>query len=104
VTPVARRLRTQFDRFLPLVKQAIQQAQRRVLDGHPVASREKMLSLFEPHTRVARRGKTGTAAECGRQAAPDEVGLERDVGWGVLAIDLRHLAIAQAQRQLFASQ
>jgi IS5 family transposase len=26
------------------------------------------------------------------------VGPERDVGWGVLASDLRHLAIAQAQR------
>ncbi len=28
-----------------------------------------------------------------------EVGLERDVGWGVLASALRHLATAQAQRK-----
>jgi transposase, IS5 family len=27
------------------------------------------------------------------------VGLERDVGWGVLASDLRHVASAQARRQ-----
>jgi transposase, IS5 family len=27
------------------------------------------------------------------------VGLERDVGWGVFASDLRHIAAAQAQRQ-----
>jgi IS5 family transposase len=28
--------------------------------------------------------------------------LERDVGWGVFASDLRHLATAQAQRQALA--
>jgi IS5 family transposase len=28
------------------------------------------------------------------------IGLERDVGWGVLASDLRHIAAAQARRQL----
>ncbi len=31
------------------------------------------------------------------------VGLERDVGWGVFASDLRHIATAQARRQLPAS-
>src|SRR5262249_32942852 len=46
------RLAAQFDRFLPLVEQVISQAQRRVLDGQAVPSREKVLSLFAPHTRV----------------------------------------------------
>ena len=32
------------------------------------------------------------------------VGLERDVGWGVLASDLRHLAAATARRQLVTNQ
>jgi transposase, IS5 family len=32
------------------------------------------------------------------------VGLERDVGWGVLASDLRHLAAARAHRQAAAPQ
>jgi transposase, IS5 family len=31
-----------------------------------------------------------------------EAGLERDVDWGILASDLRHLAAAQAQRQAAA--
>ena len=31
-------------------------------------------------------------------------GLERDVGWGVLASDLRHLAAAQAQRHASATK
>ncbi len=70
---IACRLRAQFDAFLPLVEQPIHQAQRRVLDGQPVASREKVLSLFEPHTRVVQRGKTGAAVEFGRQVVLDEI-------------------------------
>lgn len=70
---VAARLAAQLDRFLPLVEQAIHQAQRRVLDGQSVPSREKVLSLFEPHTRVVQRGKTGAAVEFGRQVMLDEV-------------------------------
>jgi IS5 family transposase len=69
----AARLTAQLDRFLPLVAQAIHHAQRRVLDGQPVASREKVLSLFEPHTRVVHRGKTGAAVEFGRPVVCDEI-------------------------------
>jgi len=72
-TRVAGRLCTQLERFLPLVERAIHQARRRVLDGQPVASQEKVLSLFEPHTRVVQRGKTGAAVEFGRQVMLDEV-------------------------------
>jgi IS5 family transposase len=67
------RLAAQFDRFLPLVERIIHQARRRVLDDQPVASREKVLSLFEPHTRVVQRGKTKAAVEFGRQIVFDEV-------------------------------
>jgi IS5 family transposase len=70
---VAQRLLAQFDRFLPLLQQGMRQAQSRVLDGRPVASTEKVLSLFEPHTRVVKRGKVGAAVEFGRQVMLDEV-------------------------------
>ena len=69
----ARRLTAQFDRYLPLVQQGIEQAQMRVLAGQPVASTAKVLSLFEPHTRVVKRGKTGAAVEFGRQVMLEEV-------------------------------
>src|SRR5260221_11478872 len=39
-----------------------------------------------------------------RSRSHGEVGLERDVGWGVLASDLRQIAIAQAQRQASMTQ
>ena len=67
------RLLDQLDRFLPLVARGIQQAQRRVLAGQLVPSTEKVLSLFEPHTRVVKRGKLGAAVEFGRQVVFDEV-------------------------------
>jgi IS5 family transposase len=67
------RLQARFDRFLPLVQQGMPQAQARVLDGQPVASQEKVLSLFEPHTRVVKRGKLNAAVEFGRQVVLDEV-------------------------------
>jgi transposase, IS5 family len=73
VQRVAARLAARFDRFLPLVERTIHQARRRVLDGQSVPSREKVLSLFEPHTQVVQRGKAKAAVEFGRQVVLDEV-------------------------------
>ncbi len=50
-------LNEEFDHYLPLVKQVIQQTQQRVLHGVPAAAAEKVLSLFEPHTALICRGK-----------------------------------------------
>lgn len=44
-----------------------------MLDGQPVPSAQKVLSLFEPHTRVVKRGKIAAAVEFGRQVVVDEV-------------------------------
>jgi IS5 family transposase len=70
---VARRLRVQFDHLLPLVQRGMHQAQARVLEGQPVPSTAKGLSLFEPHTRVVKRRKLGAPVEFGRQVVLDEV-------------------------------
>jgi transposase, IS5 family len=69
----ARRLATQFEHFLPLVGQVISQATRRVIDGEVVPSKEKLLSLFEPHTQVIVRHKAGKPTEFGRKLLLDEV-------------------------------
>ncbi len=70
---MAHRLQTQFDRFLPLVRRVMLQARARVLERQPVASTAKVLSLFEPHTRVVKRAKAGAPVEFGRQVVFDEV-------------------------------
>jgi len=53
----ATRLRA--EAVLPLVKQVIAQTRSRVLEGKKVPSDQKVLSLFEPHTRAIPRHKGG---------------------------------------------
>jgi transposase, IS5 family len=72
-TDQGRRLRECLDHFLPLVAQAISQAERRVLHGEAVPAKEKLLSLFEPHTQVITRQKPGKPVEFGRKLLLDEV-------------------------------
>jgi IS5 family transposase len=58
--------------YLPLVEKVTTQAQARVLGGntrHP----EKILSLFEPHSVVIRKGKAHKPNEFGRLVRIDEV-------------------------------
>jgi transposase, IS5 family len=69
----AQRLRTKAEQMLPLVKRVIAQTRARVLEGQKVASDEKVLSLFEPHTRAIPRHKGGALVEFGRQVVLDEV-------------------------------
>lgn len=69
----AHRLRAQLEHFQALVHQACEQAERRVLRGEPLPATEKILSLFEPHTAVIRRGKARAPAEFGRKVVLDEV-------------------------------
>ncbi len=72
-TEQAARLIERFNHFLPMVEQAIDQAARRVLQGEAVPSTEKVVSLFEPHTRIIRRHKAGKPTEFGRKVLLDEV-------------------------------
>jgi IS5 family transposase len=53
----AQRLHTKAEQVLPLVKRVIAQTRSRVLEGQKVASDEKVLSLFEAHTRAIPQGR-----------------------------------------------
>ena len=67
------RVRAALVQFRPLVEQACSQAERRVLQGEVVPAADKLVSLFEPHSVVIRRGKAHVPAEFGRKLALDEV-------------------------------
>lgn len=69
----AQRLELALKRTAPLVQQVIAQAERRVLQGEPVPASAKLVSLFEPHTAIVRRGKAHLPAEFGRKIVLDEV-------------------------------
>jgi IS5 family transposase len=59
--------------FVPLVEQALAQTCRRVFAGESVPAGEKIISLFEPHARIIRRGKLDQPTEFGRKVWLDEV-------------------------------
>src|SRR6516164_931338 len=62
----------QLRHFLPLVQKVMAQTEERVFGGnHHVAG--KVLSLFEPHTQVIRKGKAHKPNEFGRLVRIDEV-------------------------------
>jgi IS5 family transposase len=69
----AQRLTAQIDHYLPLVRQVISQTERRVLQGRKVPARQKLVSLFEPHTRIIPRHQGGADVEFGRMVVVDEV-------------------------------
>jgi transposase, IS5 family len=71
-THAAQQLAAQFQHFLPLVEQGIEQARRRVLCGESVPAKEKLLSLFEPHTQIITRHKAGKKVEFGRKVWLEE--------------------------------
>jgi transposase, IS5 family len=57
----AQRLANTLQTFVPRLKQVIDQTTRRVIQGESVPATEKLVSLFEPHTAIIRKGQ-------GRQA------------------------------------
>jgi IS5 family transposase len=62
----------QLRHFLPLVENVIRQTQERVVKGNSHVE-DKVLSLFEPHTEVIRKGKAHKPNEFGRLVRIDEV-------------------------------
>jgi IS5 family transposase len=69
----AQRLRAILHTFIPRVRQVIGQTTQRVLLGEQVRASQKLVSIFEPHTAIIRRGKLGKSTEFGRVVWLDEV-------------------------------
>src|SRR5258708_7489369 len=65
-TQPAQRLADQLMTLVPRLQQVMRQTQRRVLEGESVPARDKLVSLFEPHTAIIRKGKVGKDVEFGR--------------------------------------
>jgi transposase, IS5 family len=72
-TSAHRTLAATLRQFIPLVQQVVSQTTRRVLQGEAVPAAEKLVSLFEPHTAIIRKGKPGKPTEFGRGIWLDEV-------------------------------
>lgn len=59
--------------FLPRLKQVLAQTVRRVLEDASVPAEEKLVSIFEPHSDIIRRGKPRKATEFGHKVWLGEV-------------------------------
>ena len=59
--------------FIPRARQVIDQATHRVLQGEQVPAAEKIVSIFEEHTDIIRRGKEAKPVEYGHKIWLNEV-------------------------------
>ena len=69
----AQGLKATLETFIPRAEQVIEQTIRRVFLDEKVPADEKIVSIFEPHTAIIRRGKAGKPVEYGRKVWLDEV-------------------------------
>jgi len=71
--PSAPKLSEEISHFAQLLKRALLQTHRRVFEGEQVSATEKLLSIFEEHTAIIRRGKARNKTEFGRKVWLSEV-------------------------------
>jgi IS5 family transposase len=69
----AKRLAQLLETFLPRTQQVINQTTRRILQGEQVPASEKIVSLFEEHADIIRRGKESHPVEYGHKVWLNEV-------------------------------
>ncbi len=69
----AKRLNQILETFLPRTEKVIDQTTRRILQGEQVPASEKIVSLFEEHTDIIRRGKESHPVEYGHKVWLNEV-------------------------------
>jgi IS5 family transposase len=55
------------DRYLPAMRQVAEVARRRAFDGEKVPNRDKVFSIFEPHTELIKRGRRSRPIEFGHK-------------------------------------
>jgi transposase, IS5 family len=71
--PSAAKISEEISHWAGLLERVVLQACRRVLEGERVPATEKLLSIFEEHTAIIRRGKARKQTEFGRKVWLSEV-------------------------------
>jgi IS5 family transposase len=98
-------LKDTLETFIPRAEQVIDQTIRRVFQDEKVPAEEKIVSIFEPHTAIIRRGKAGKPVEYGRKVWLDEVEGGIVTRWNVLdgnsSDKLQWVPSLDAHQQLF---
>ena len=71
--PSAPKISEEISHFAELLERVVWQTNRRVSEGEQVSATEKLLSIFEEHTAIIRRGKARKQTEFGRKVWLSEV-------------------------------
>ncbi len=71
--PSAAKISSEISHFTRLLERLVSQAHRRVFEGEQVSAAQKLVSIFEEHTAVIRRGKARKQTEFGRKVWLSEV-------------------------------
>ena len=71
--PLAPKISEEISHFAELLERAVWQTRRRVFEGEQLSATEKLLSIFEEHTSIIRRGKARNKTEFGRKVWLSEV-------------------------------
>lgn len=69
----SRRLAQSLRTFIPLARKVMSQTRRRVFNNETVPAKEKIVSIFEPHSDILCRGKQSRPVEYGHKIWLDEV-------------------------------
>ena len=70
----AKQLQERILHFCQLAEQVMDQSRRRVFEGEKLPAEEKIVSIFEPHTAIIKRGKVSKPVEFGRKVFLAESG------------------------------
>jgi IS5 family transposase len=73
VPSAGKKISEEISHFAQLLERVISQTRRRVLEGEQVLATQKLVSIFEPHTAIIRRGKARNTTEFGRKVWLSEV-------------------------------
>jgi IS5 family transposase len=73
----------EYEKYIPLGLQVMNQAERRVLHGESVPNDEKIFSIFEPHVELIIRGKAGKDVEFGHVVNLQQVSEKFITGYDV---------------------
>lgn len=91
------------DGYIAHAERQIDQIRRRVLEGSPIAHREKVFSIFEEHTEWISKGKAGVSQELGLGVCvlEDQYGfiLHHQVMEHEKDVDIAVSMVAEAQRR-----
>ena len=99
VDPEVRALRDEIARFLPRVRVVLSTSARANVKGEKVPARERIFSLFEPHTELIKRGKARKPVEFGHAVMLSQTREKFICDYEVMAHHMDDSVLAQVARR-----